>query len=135
MCAPLHHDLSQIRTFKSPEMLAPARMPVAAGKKMANTEKKVSPPRKSGGKFSMKIFALKRRRETNRWKYLHFSFTSLEQTCDKKKSQLTIIIEDAFGFLIFSWSNEHSYKGVDNGRQQDDEEEDLCLFKQCNMDR
>lgn len=40
-------------------MLAPARIPVAAGKKMANTEKKVSPSRKSGGKFSMKIFALR----------------------------------------------------------------------------
>lgn len=32
-------------------MLAPARIPVAAGKKMAKTEKKVS-PRKSGPMFS-----------------------------------------------------------------------------------
>lgn len=32
-------------------MLAPARIPVAAGKKMANTEKNVS-PRKSGPMFS-----------------------------------------------------------------------------------
>lgn len=51
-------------TFKSPEMLAPARIPVAAGKKMANTEKNVWPSRKSGGKFSMNIFAvMKRARE------------------------------------------------------------------------
>lgn len=42
-------------------MLAPARMPVAAGKKMANTEKKVSPSRKSGVKFSKNIFAEKKR--------------------------------------------------------------------------
>lgn len=28
-------------TFKSPEMLAPAKIPVAAGKNMANTEKKL----------------------------------------------------------------------------------------------
>ena len=49
-------------TFKSPEMLAPARIPVAAGKKMANTEKKLSPALKSGGKFSKKIFAVRERR-------------------------------------------------------------------------
>ena len=30
-------------TFKSPEILAPAKIPVAAGKNMANTEKKLSP--------------------------------------------------------------------------------------------
>lgn len=41
-------------TARSPEMLAPARMPVAAGKKMAKTEKKVS-PRKSGTKFSSRM--------------------------------------------------------------------------------
>lgn len=46
-------------TRKSPEMLAPARIPVAAGKKMANTEKKSSFPLKSGGKFSKKIFAVR----------------------------------------------------------------------------
>lgn len=34
-------------TFKSPEMLAPAKIPVAAGKNMANIEKKVSPLLKS----------------------------------------------------------------------------------------
>ncbi len=42
-------------------MLAPARIPVAAGKKMANTEKNDSPSRKSGVKFSKKIFAVKKR--------------------------------------------------------------------------
>lgn len=59
------HYLYEISTFKSPEMLAPARMPVAAGKKMAKTEKKVSPSRKSGGKFSMKIFPEKKRVQNN----------------------------------------------------------------------
>jgi len=48
-------------TRKSPEMLAPARIPVAAGKKIENTEKKLSPFRKAGVKFSMKIFAVKKR--------------------------------------------------------------------------
>ena len=42
-------------TVRSPEMLAPARIPVAAGKKMANAEKKVSSSLKSGPKFSMRI--------------------------------------------------------------------------------
>lgn len=39
-------------TLRSPEILAPARIPVAAGKKMAKTEKNVSPSRKYGRKFS-----------------------------------------------------------------------------------
>lgn len=38
-------------------MLAPARIPVAAGKKMANTEKNVSSSLKSGPRFSMKMAA------------------------------------------------------------------------------
>lgn len=42
-------------------MLAPARIPVAAGKKMANTEKKVSPPLKFGVKFSKNICAVKKK--------------------------------------------------------------------------
>lgn len=50
-------------TARSPEMLAPARMPVAAGKKMAKTEKKVS-PLKSGIKFSSMIPAVKDRKIT-----------------------------------------------------------------------
>lgn len=47
-----------ILTARSPEIFAPARMPVAAGKKMANTEKKVSSSRKSGPKFSLNISAI-----------------------------------------------------------------------------
>lgn len=45
-------DRSPDFTFRSPEMFAPARIPVAAGKKMAKTEKNVSPSRKFGEKFS-----------------------------------------------------------------------------------
>lgn len=41
-------------TARSPEMLAPAKIPVAAGKKMENTEKNVC-PRKSGPMFSIII--------------------------------------------------------------------------------
>ena len=44
-------------TVRSPEMLAPAKIPVAAGKKIANTEKKDSSSLKSGPKFSRKIAA------------------------------------------------------------------------------
>ena len=45
-------------TSKSPEILAPARIPVAAGKKMAKTEKKPSPLVKLGPKFSANIDAV-----------------------------------------------------------------------------
>lgn len=44
-------------TSKSPEILAPARIPVAAGKKIAKTEKKPSPFVKLGPKFSANIDA------------------------------------------------------------------------------
>ena len=40
-------------SLRSPEMLTPAKMPVAAGKKTANTEKKFSPSRYAGPKFSL----------------------------------------------------------------------------------
>lgn len=43
-------------TLRSPEILAPAKIPVAAGKKMENTEKNSS-PLKSGRKFSLKVSA------------------------------------------------------------------------------
>ena len=56
----------QALTVRSPEMLAPARMPVAAGKKMANTEKKVSSSRKSGPMFSIMMAAAKRPRRRER---------------------------------------------------------------------
>ena len=41
---------------RSPEMLAPARIPVAAGKKMAKTEKNVCPSRKPGTKLASNVF-------------------------------------------------------------------------------
>ena len=42
-----------VYTLRSPDMLAPAKIPVAAGKKMANTEKNDSPSLNSGPKFSL----------------------------------------------------------------------------------
>lgn len=43
-------------TLRSPEILAPARMPVAEGKKMENIPKKLpSGPRQSGTKFWTKM--------------------------------------------------------------------------------
>lgn len=41
-------------TFRSPDIFAPAKIPVEAGKNIANTEKNVSPSLKSGAKFSKK---------------------------------------------------------------------------------
>lgn len=51
-------------------MLAPARIPVAAGKKMEKTEKKSSPARKSGVKFSIKILPLKKKHKSLRMFHL-----------------------------------------------------------------
>jgi hypothetical protein len=51
-----------LRTFKSPDMLAPAKIPVAAGKNMAKTEKKLSPSLKSGPKLVEKTSATKEKR-------------------------------------------------------------------------
>ena len=45
-------------SFRSPEMFTPAKIPVAAGKKTANTEKKFSPSRYAGPKFSLKRLRL-----------------------------------------------------------------------------
>lgn len=47
-------------------MLAPARIPVAAGKKMANTEKNVSSSLKSGPRFSKKMAAVRGKRQKKR---------------------------------------------------------------------
>ena len=41
-------------SFKSPEMFEPARMPVAAGKKIENTSKKPDPSENFGIRFSFK---------------------------------------------------------------------------------
>lgn len=45
-------------------MLAPAKIPVAAGKNMANTEKKLSPFLKSGPKLVEKTSAAKKTKTT-----------------------------------------------------------------------
>lgn len=52
----LHTYKTVIYTFRSPEMLAPARIPMADGKKIANILKKLpSGPLQSGNRFSKKI--------------------------------------------------------------------------------
>lgn len=55
-------------TFKSPEILAPARIPVAAGKNIENTEKKSWPSRKSGCKFSANTSPVQKKEESE----IHF---------------------------------------------------------------
>lgn len=57
-------------------MLAPARIPVAAGKNMENTEKNDS-PRKSGVKFSKKILALKKKDKTLSLRMFSLTFWNL----------------------------------------------------------
>lgn len=59
--------------FRSPEILAPARMPVAEGKKMENMPKKLPPgPRQLGTKFSAKISAgMHKEKHTVRHMNLH----------------------------------------------------------------
>jgi hypothetical protein len=49
------HKYIYNKTLRSPEILAPARTPVAAGKNIANTEKKLLPSVKCGPKFTEKL--------------------------------------------------------------------------------
>lgn len=49
-------------TLRSPEIFAPARIPVAAGKKTANTEKKSCSEEKCGPKLSRNIVTTKQRK-------------------------------------------------------------------------
>ena len=78
--------LSEFRkndTFRSPEMLAPARMPVAEGKKMENMPKKLpSFPRQLGTKLVVKISAVKVEKSVNwraHWHYKSSVKSSFQQ--------------------------------------------------------
>lgn len=54
------------RTFRSPEMFAPARIPVAEGKKIENMPKKLpSGPRQLGTKLVAKISAVVNKKKGN----------------------------------------------------------------------
>lgn len=60
-----------ILAFRSPEILAPARMPVAEGKKMENMPKKLpSGPRQLGTKLAAKISA-GRHKEKHTVRHMH----------------------------------------------------------------
>jgi hypothetical protein len=53
---PIHRPVVLLNlTLRSPEIFAPAKIPVAAGKKTANTEKKLSPFLKFGERVSTNI--------------------------------------------------------------------------------
>lgn len=65
-CPSKHKNDSHVRklpcallTARSPDMLAPAKIPVAAGKKMENTEKKDWPSLNSGWVLVRKVFPIK----------------------------------------------------------------------------
>lgn len=120
-------------TARSPEMLAPARIPVAAGKKMANTEKNVS-PRKSGPMFSHIIEADRKKIKGQLWHssvkanmspqiyeavlmrcFLYYFF--FKQTNNKRP---TIIAQESLSFLWLH-RNEASNEVVEDGCDKDDE--------------
>lgn len=79
-------------------MLAPARIPVAAGKKMANMEKKVSSSLKSGPRFSKKMAAAKSRRQTS---VLAGDLIQIETVATINKEGLTVVTEEPFRLFAF----------------------------------
>lgn len=92
-------NCSNVHTSKSPEMLAPARMPVAAGKKMANTEKKPSSPLNSGPKFSANMDAANK--QTRKGKMWTFQVSEMPE--------ISIIVT---GFIFFSLSSIDSFTKI-----------------------
>lgn len=69
------------QTFRSPEILAPARIPVADGKKIENMPKKLpSFPRQSGTKLVAKMSANERKKEIVILSYTEYML--IESFCD-----------------------------------------------------
>lgn len=103
-------------------MLAPARIPVAAGKKMANMEKKVSSSLKSGPRFSKKMAA------TGGENQFKISIQSQSQPAWIKplEGRPTLVAEEAFGLFALG-RDEASYEVVGDGRQQDHQKDNLSL--------
>lgn len=119
-------------------MLAPARMPVAAGKKMANTEKNVSPFRKSGLKFSRNMLSAK----TKKIGKGSGNHSTMYPPCKKTHTirvcvcwactlvpslYLTLVAEETLCFLHLGGRDEGSHKHIDDGHQQDNQQNDLSL--------
>lgn len=105
-------------------MLAPARIPVAAGKKMAKTEKNVS-PRKSGPMFSH-MREPGRREEGLCLKKPNWTRPTgfrVQHSCG-----FTIVTEEAQWLLGFK-GNEGSDEVVDDGCDEDNKQEDLSLHR------
>lgn len=100
---------------------------------MENTEKNDCPSRKSGVKFSKKIFAVRKRvregrgvereeeNKVNSQIFKFFSSMFFFLCAFVWRGCLTVIIEDAFGFLIIGYRNDCSYEYVHYGHQQDNE--------------
>lgn len=118
-------------------MLAPARIPVAAGKKMANTEKNVSSSLKSGPRFSKKMAAVRRKRHNGEYLDFYLSFHTVNVTGGgfhwggtvrvRVRVRLTAMAEESFGFFALCW-HEASYEVVSDGAQQDHQEDNLSLM-------
>lgn len=106
-------------TARSPEMFAPARIPVAAGKKMAKTEKNVW-SRKSGPMFSH-MTEPERREECLCLKKPNWAGLKGLARCG-----LTIVTKEAKWLLGFE-GNEGSNEVVDDGCDEDNKKEDLSL--------
>lgn len=130
-------------TFRSPEMLAPARMPVAEGKKMENMPKKLpSFPRQLGTKFVVKISAVKGEISVYwraHWRYYSSVKSAFQQNvckCHLERIKMvflrwiiTFVAEETLG--LFLWWSRHD--GSDNiagkWHHDDQEEQNLGLNK------
>lgn len=114
-------------------MLAPARMPVAAGKKMAKTEKNVS-PRKSGPMFSHIIEPEKKIEIKKQWRRPSGKSTGIRvkeknligKQERKKVCVGTVVAEVAVSFLGLE-GDEGPNEVVDDGSDQHKQQEDLGL--------
>lgn len=120
-------------------MLAPARIPVAEGKKMENIPKKLpSGPRQSGTKFWTKMSPGKTRTGQRDQGVAGGSAGSSSQSSqganlhpgeqDSRQRHIhTSVIEEAFGSLVLRRGDQCTHQVVSKGNHDDEEEENLGL--------
>lgn len=102
---------------------------MAAGKKMAKTEKKFSCPRKSGPMFSHRS---EPERSEEGWKKGEKARRGFGTAMCYGRGR-TIVTEEAKGLLGFQ-GDEGSNEVVDDGCDQDDQQEDLGLHRSKRAD-
>lgn len=107
-------------------------MPVAAGKKMANTEKNPSPSLKSGPKFSVKMEPVKGRRKmcvqvSLTVQTLIICAMTLLICIIGPKERLALIIEKTFCPLFIVAGNDRSNEEICNSDKKDNQKNNLGL--------